>query len=143
MLGILSKAPGGAIPVISGSTTYLGLTRSGPGVGPGEPASFYGGGARNFVRIVPADDVQGAAVATYLKDHGKQRAYVLTDKDPYGIGIGEAFSFAARKLGATLAGSTQWNAKAKDILTRFVMPSLRKCRTHYAESIQPPTVEVK
>jgi len=53
-------------------------------------------------------------VATYLKDHGKQRAYVLTDKDPYGIGIGEAFSFAARKLGATLAGSTQWNAKAKD-----------------------------
>ncbi|TMK69041.1 MAG: hypothetical protein E6G49_12955 [Actinobacteria bacterium] len=70
MLGILSKAPGGAIPVISGSTTYLGLTRSGPGVGPGEPASFYGGGARNFVRIVPADDVQGAAVATYLKDHG-------------------------------------------------------------------------
>jgi branched-chain amino acid transport system substrate-binding protein len=114
MLGILSKAPGGAIPVISGSTTYLGLTRSGPGVGPGEPASFYDGGARNFVRIVPADDVQGAAMATYLKDHGTQRAYVLTDKDPYGIGIGDAFSFAARKLGITLAGSAQWNAKAKD-----------------------------
>ncbi len=114
MLGILSKAPGGAIPVISGSTTYLGLTRSGPGVGPGEPASYYDGGARNFVRIVPADDVQGAAVATYLKDHGKSRTYVLTDKDPYGIGIGEAFLFAARKLGITLAGSARWNAKAKD-----------------------------
>jgi branched-chain amino acid transport system substrate-binding protein len=114
MLGILSNAPGGAIPVISGSTTYLGLTRNGPGVGPGEPASFYHGGSRNFVRIVPADDVQAAAIATYLKDHRRQRAYVLTDKDPYGIGIGEAFDFAARKLGITVAGSAQWNAKSKD-----------------------------
>jgi branched-chain amino acid transport system substrate-binding protein len=114
MLRILSKAPGGGIPVISGSATYLGLTRSGPGVGPGEPASHYKGGTRNFVRLVPADDVQSAAAATYLNDHGMDRAYVLTDKEPYGIGIGEGFSFAARKLGMTIAGTAQWNAKAKD-----------------------------
>jgi branched-chain amino acid transport system substrate-binding protein len=113
MLPVLANAPGGAVPVVSGSATYLGLTRSGPGVGPGEPAKNYGGGTRNFVRVVPADDVQGAAIATYLRDKSLSRAYVLSDRDPYGDGLAEAFGHAARKLGVEVTGTAHWNPKAK------------------------------
>src|SRR3954465_2707940 len=87
MLSILGNAPGGAITAVSGTATYLGLTRRGPGVGQGDPARYYPGGRRNFARVVPADDVQSAAIATYLKDHGLSRAYVLMDRDPYGEGL--------------------------------------------------------
>lgn len=113
-VAVLNKAPGGAIPAISGTATYLGLTRGGPGVGPGEPAKYYKGGPRNFVRVVPADDVQAAAFATYMKDHGLRRAYALMDNFPYGEGLGEGFAHAARKLGITVAGSAHWDAKAKN-----------------------------
>ena len=63
MLPILNRAPGGPLPAVSGSPTYLGLTRSGPGVERGDPARNFPTGRRSFVRIVPADDVQGAAGA--------------------------------------------------------------------------------
>src|SRR5262249_37551134 len=117
MLPILNKAPGGAIPVISGAATYLGLTRRGPGVGPGEPAKHYAGGPRNFLRVVPADDVQAAAIATYMKDHDLKRAYVLIDSYPYGEGLADGFAHAAQKLGITVVGSEHWDAKAKNYRT--------------------------
>jgi branched-chain amino acid transport system substrate-binding protein len=114
MLPILGRAPGGAIPVISGTATYLGLTRAGPGVGPGEPAKYYGAGPRNFVRVVPADDVQSAAVAKYMKDHGLKRPYVLMDDFAYGQGLADGLAYAARKLGIPVVGRAHWDAKAKD-----------------------------
>jgi ABC-type branched-subunit amino acid transport system substrate-binding protein len=114
MLPILSNAPGGGLAVVSGSTTYLGLTRSGAGVGAGEPGVYYRGGARNFVRTVPADDVQAAAAASYLRDHGARRPFALTDMNPYGEGLGDAFVFATKKLGLAVAGTARWNPKAKN-----------------------------
>jgi branched-chain amino acid transport system substrate-binding protein len=113
MLGVLAHAPGGAVPVISGSATYLGLTRSGPGVAVGEPAKNYRGGPRNFIRVVPADDVQAAAAATWLADHSRSRAYVLAHPDPYGQGLAEGFAYAARKLGVAVVGTAGWDPKAK------------------------------
>jgi branched-chain amino acid transport system substrate-binding protein len=113
MLPILSKAPGGGLALVSGSATYLGLTRGGPGVGTGEPGVYYEGGARNFVRIVPADDVQAAAAASYLRDHGAKRPFALTDKNAYGEGLGDAFAFATKKLGLAVVGTAHWNPKAK------------------------------
>jgi branched-chain amino acid transport system substrate-binding protein len=113
MLPSLSNAPGGGLALVSGSATYLGLTRSGPGVGIGEPGVYYRGGARSFVRIVPADDVQAAAAASYVRDHGARRPFVLTDMNAYGEGLGDAFVFATKKLGLATAGTARWNPKAK------------------------------
>lgn len=113
MLPVLSKAPGETLPAISGSATYLGLTRRGPGVGPGEPGRYYKG-TRNFARVIPADDVQSAAAAKYLKDHGSERPFILSNGDIYGDGLGDAFTFAAKRLGLTPAGTARWNPKAKD-----------------------------
>lgn len=124
-LPVLAKQPGETLPVISGTATYLGLTRHGPGVGSGEPDRYYQG-TRNFMRVVPADDVQSAAAAKYLKDHGSKRPFVLTNGDIYGDGLGEAFAFAAKRLGLTLAGTARWNPKAKE----YRALAARVARTH-------------
>ncbi len=113
MLPVLSKEPGETLPAISGSATYLGLTRHGPGVAPGEPERYYKG-TRNFVRVVPADDVQSAAAAKYMKDHGRTRPFILSNGDVYGDGLADGFAFAAKRLGLTPAGTARWDPKAKD-----------------------------
>jgi branched-chain amino acid transport system substrate-binding protein len=114
MLPILGRAPGGAVPLLSATSTYLGLTRAGPGTAPREPSKFYPMGARNFIRVVPADDVQAAAAATYLKQKGATRAFVLRDAEPYGDGLAAAFATASRRIGLGMAGVAPWDGKAHD-----------------------------
>ena len=49
--------------MVSPANTYVGLTHGGPGTSPGEPDKYYPTGKRNYIRIVAADDFQGAADA--------------------------------------------------------------------------------
>ena len=48
--------------MISPANTYPGLTKPGKGE-PGEPGVYYPTGVRNYTRVVPADDLQGAVGA--------------------------------------------------------------------------------
>jgi branched-chain amino acid transport system substrate-binding protein len=114
MAPILNRAPGGPLPALSAGPTYLGLTRAGPGVGRDEPGKYFPSGQRSFLRIVPADDAQGAAGALYAKDRGARRVFVLNDNEPYGFGVAEAFRLAAERAGLTVAGIGRWNPKARD-----------------------------
>jgi branched-chain amino acid transport system substrate-binding protein len=114
VLPVLNRAPGGPLAAVSGSTTYLGLTRPGPGVGRGEPARYSPTGQRGFVRVVPADDVQGAAGAVFAERRGARRVYVLNDDQPYGFGIAEAFRTTAERLGLRVAGTDAWDPGARD-----------------------------
>jgi branched-chain amino acid transport system substrate-binding protein len=114
MLPILNRAPRGPLAAISGSTTYLGLTRPGPGVGRGEPAKYFPTGQRGFVRVVPADDVQGAAGAVYAERRGADSVYVLNDGQPYGFGIAEAFRITAERSGLSVAGTKAWDPEARN-----------------------------
>jgi branched-chain amino acid transport system substrate-binding protein len=111
---ILNAAAGGPVPQVSASATYLGLTREGPGVARGEPDRFYPTKTRSFARLVPPDDVSGAAAAIFAKDQGAGRVYALDDGLPYGFGLAEAFTAAARRIGLRAAGREQWNPKAHD-----------------------------
>ncbi|MGH2824749.1 MAG: branched-chain amino acid ABC transporter substrate-binding protein [Thermoleophilaceae bacterium] len=113
MLPILNRASGGPLAAISGSTTYLGLTRPGPGVGQGEPARYLPTGERGFVRVVPADDVQGAAGALFAKRQGARRVFVLNDDQPYGFGIAESFRVTAERSGLSVAGTEAWDPHAQ------------------------------
>jgi branched-chain amino acid transport system substrate-binding protein len=113
MLPILNRAPDGPLSAISGSTTYLGLTRPGPGVGPSEPGKYFPTGRRSFVRVVPADDAQGAAGAMYTQHQGAQTVFVLNDDQPYGIGLADAFRVAAERSGMRVVGAAAWDAKAR------------------------------
>jgi len=112
MLPILNTAHGGPVALISSSTTYLGLTRKGPGVAKGEPGDYFPTGTRSFVRLAPADDVQGAAAAMYVKSKGATRAFALEDGNPYGIGLAQAFATAAGRLDLPVAHVARWNPKA-------------------------------
>ncbi len=113
MARILNRAPGGPLPALSAGPTYLGLTRSGPGVGRDEPEKHSPTGQRSFLRIVPADDAQGAAGALYAKEQGARRVFVLNDDQPFGFGVAEAFRLAAERIGLTVAGTGRWDPKAR------------------------------
>jgi branched-chain amino acid transport system substrate-binding protein len=114
MLPILNRAPAGPLVAISASTTYLGLTRSGRAVGRTEPERFFPTGRRSFVRVVPADDVQGAAGALFAKGAGARSVFVLNDDEPYGYGVAEAFRMAAARAGLRVAGTARWDPTARD-----------------------------
>ena len=113
-LPILNAASGGPVPQISASATYLGLTRGGPGVPRGEPGRYYPSGVRSFARLVPPDDVSGAAAALFAQEQGARRVFALDDGEAFGFGVAEAFAEAARRIGLRVAGREKWNPKAHD-----------------------------
>src|SRR6185312_7332224 len=99
MIPILNRAPGGPVPLISATNTYVGLTRGGPGVVKGHPGSLYPTGVRNYLRTVPPDDAQAAALVVAGQRAGVRRAFVLHDGEIYGDGLAGSFTAAARRSG--------------------------------------------
>ena len=89
--------------MISPATTYPGLTKPGTGAA-GEPDLYYPTGGRNYARVVPTDDVQGAIGAAWAKQLGAQKVYVLDDTELYGHGIALVFAETARAIGLDVVG---------------------------------------
>jgi branched-chain amino acid transport system substrate-binding protein len=115
MLPSLNRAPGGPLVLVGPSATFLGLTRTGPGAEGADPEWYLPTGRRSFVRLVPADDVQGAAGAVFAKRAGTESVYVLHSCDcAYGPGVAAAFKRAAARIGLRVAGSGQWSTYASD-----------------------------
>jgi len=109
---LLNRAPDGPVGMVSPANTYVGLTHSGPGTAPGEPDKYYPTGKRNYIRIVAADDFQGAADAQLAQQLGLKKVYVLNDKEAYGLGVATDFRNSATKLSIGIAGFAAWNGKA-------------------------------
>jgi branched-chain amino acid transport system substrate-binding protein len=99
---------------VSPSNTAFGLTKSGPGAAPGEPDKYYPSGERNYGRVVPIDNIQGAAQAQYMKDEGVTSVYILDDAEVYGKGVAANTKEAATKLGIKIAGEDSWDGKASN-----------------------------
>ena len=113
IIPIANRAPNGPLAMISPANTYVGLTHGGPGTVSGEPDIYYPTGKRNYIRIVAADDFQGAADALLAQQLGLKNVYVLNDKQTYGIGVATNFRNAYTKLNAgKIAGFSAWDAKA-------------------------------
>lgn len=109
----LNRAPDGPLPMISPSNSFVGLTRPAPGVDPLLPAALYPTGRRNYLRVYPTDDLQGAALAVLARDRGRRRVYVLDDGDPgYGVLMATGFETAARALELRVAGRRSWDPGA-------------------------------
>ena len=106
---ILNRAPGGPLAMISPANTYAGLTR--PGLPPpwgyrGEPDIYYPTGSRNYVRVLPPDDMHGAAHALLAKDLGLRRVYLLhSGSDLQNGQLIAPFRYAARRLDVPIVGS--------------------------------------
>jgi DNA-binding SARP family transcriptional activator/DNA-binding beta-propeller fold protein YncE len=110
-LPILNAAPGGPVAMVSPANTMVGLTRAGPGTVADEPDRYYPTGARNYVRVVGADDRQGAALALLADRLGARRTFVLHDGQTYGIALTTYFRQAASRLHLPIAGVASWNAE--------------------------------
>jgi branched-chain amino acid transport system substrate-binding protein len=112
----LNRAPDGPLAMVSPLNDFIGLTRSGPGVDPSLPAALYPTGVRNYLRVYPTGDLEGAALALFARDHGWRRVFVLDDHDPgYGVLNAEAFVTAAGRVGGlTVVGRASWDPRAED-----------------------------
>jgi branched-chain amino acid transport system substrate-binding protein len=93
---ILNEA---GVPQISPANTAVGLTSDEPGADAGEPDKYYPTGERHYVRIVPKDTIQGAALATIMQEDGCQNVQILNDKEVYGAGLARNIEMAADEMG--------------------------------------------
>ena len=100
---ILNKA---GIPQISPSNTYVGLTvAQPPGTEPGEPQKYYPKKTRTYARVVPKDDIQGAALVTTMKEDGCKSVHIFNDKTTYGAGLAKNIESSAKEQGITVEGN--------------------------------------
>jgi branched-chain amino acid transport system substrate-binding protein len=95
-----------SIAMVSPANSYIGLTKHGNGVAPGEPESLYPSGARTYARDYPADDLQAVANALLLKRLGARRIFVFTSSldESYGRTLAGTFAALAPKLGLHVVG---------------------------------------
>jgi len=93
---ILNEA---GVPQISPANTAVGLTSDEPGASPGEPEKYYPSGQRTYTRIVPKDTIQGAALATVMKEDGCTNVQLANDKEVYGAGLARNIESSAEAQG--------------------------------------------
>lgn len=85
------------MPQISPANTAVGLTSDAPGSDEGEPDKYYPTGKRTYSRIVPIDTIQGAALATTMKEDGCTNVAMTNDKEVYGSGLARNIDLAAKE----------------------------------------------
>jgi branched-chain amino acid transport system substrate-binding protein len=96
---ILNQA---GIPQVSPANTYVGLTTNEPGSAAGEPDKYYPTGKRTYLRIVPRDTIQAAALLTRMKNDGCKKVALANDKDTYGQGLAKLIELQAPDAGVAL-----------------------------------------
>jgi branched-chain amino acid transport system substrate-binding protein len=114
---ILEQAPGGGMLMVSHANTNPGLTKTWD---PGEPDKYYPGKTRNYARVVPTDEFQGAAAARFVGQTLKlKKCYILNDNQTYGLGVARAFQTEAPNQGITVLGNESWDAKQTNYTSVF------------------------
>ncbi len=106
---LLNEVP---IAQISPANTAVGLTSDEPGAEKGEPDKYYPTGSRHYMRIVPKDTIQGAALASLMKEDGCKAGYILNDKEVYGAGLARNIESAAGEIGLEIAANEGIDPKA-------------------------------
>jgi branched-chain amino acid transport system substrate-binding protein len=106
---LLNEVP---IAQISPANTAVGLTSDEPGADEGEPEKYYPTGERHYLRIVPKDTVQGAALATLMSEDGCGNVYILNDKEVYGAGLSRNIESSAQEQGLEVLANEGIDPKA-------------------------------
>jgi branched-chain amino acid transport system substrate-binding protein len=109
---ILNQAPGGGVPMVSPGNTLVCLTEGASSCKPNEPAVYSPSGKRNFVRVISNDAVEGAGLASFAKEKGIKRPFVLIAAgDPSSESQGRSFAEAAKSVGLEIAGTAHYDPK--------------------------------
>ena len=106
---ILNK---GSIAIVNPAADYIGLTKP---YAPSDPDVYFEMGKRNFMRLAPPMDLQGAAAVRLAKVFTGTRVFVVDDAEQYGRGPSDAFIAAAPKAGLTVVGRESVSAKADNL----------------------------
>jgi branched-chain amino acid transport system substrate-binding protein len=106
---LLNEVP---IAQISPANTAVGLTSDEPGADEGEPEKYYPTGERHYLRIVPKDTIQGAALATLMNEDGCGNVYILNDKEVYGAGLSRNIESSAEEIGLEVLANEGIDPKA-------------------------------
>jgi branched-chain amino acid transport system substrate-binding protein len=106
---LLNEVP---IAQISPANTAVGLTSDEPGADEGEPEKYYPTGERHYLRIVPKDTIQGAALATLMSEDGCGNVYILNDKEVYGAGLARNIESSAQDVGLEVLANEGIDPKA-------------------------------
>jgi branched-chain amino acid transport system substrate-binding protein len=122
---VLNRA---SLVMISPGNTYSGLTK--PGLGESnEPDIYRPSGKVNFFRVVPADDIQGAMGARWMKEMGGKTVYVLDARDLYGRGIADVFEQTAGDIGLKVVGREGIDPRAQEY--KSVMTKIKALNPDY------------
>jgi branched-chain amino acid transport system substrate-binding protein len=102
-----------SILMVSPANTATGLTKPGKGDA-GEPEVYRPAKKINYVRVVPADDIQGVVSADWAKKLGLTKVFILDDRDVYGKGIADLFQAHAEEIGLKILGREGIDAQAQE-----------------------------
>ena len=80
----------------------------------GEPEVYDPTGIRNYVRVIPGEDLEGAAYALHAKRLGLGPVYLLAERSTWWKSdLTDPFRRAAGKLGLPIAGSVEFDPHTK------------------------------
>ena len=113
---ILNEA---GVPQNGLTNTAVGLTTDEPGSEPGEPDKYYPSGDRHYVRIVPKDDIQGAALVTMMKQDGCTKAFMINDKEVFGAGLARNIELIAKEQGLDARSPTRGSTRTPRTTARW------------------------
>lgn len=103
------------LAMISPANTGVRLTKESDFNPEGYPDVLYPTGVRNYMRVVPADDLQGGSSANFaFNSLGAQKAYILHDNQAYGQGIATVFDSVFSELGGEVVGFEAFVADAPE-----------------------------
>jgi len=104
------------VAMLSPGTTYPGLTKVVAGITKAdEPAKYYPNGQRNYFRLLPTDELQGRADASFTEAKLQSRTvYVVDDGTDYGVGLAKAYEQASNTYNLKLLGRNSLANTAED-----------------------------
>jgi branched-chain amino acid transport system substrate-binding protein len=105
------------IAEVSPANTYVGLTTSEAGSAAGEPLKYYPTGRRTYLRIVPRDTIQAAALLKTMKANGCTNVAVANDKDTYGQGLAALLELQKAKYAINISSNTGIDPKQPNFRT--------------------------
>jgi branched-chain amino acid transport system substrate-binding protein len=101
--------------MLSPANTAVRLTKENIANPEGYPGILYPTGVRNYFRVVPADDLQGAAAANWaINSLGASNAFILHDNQVYGQGVAAVFRDTFQSLGGSVASFEAFNPDAPE-----------------------------
>jgi branched-chain amino acid transport system substrate-binding protein len=115
---ILNQA---GIPQVSPANTDVGLTTGQAGKASDGTDPFAPTGTRTYLRIVPIDSVQAAAILLVMKQAGCSRVAVASDQEPYGVSLAKLVELDKRAAGVDVVNDTGVDLTAAGLRRYTVM----------------------